>query len=160
MIRCCRLFLVCWLLLSSSLSLFSRGAATTPEEVRALALRHQEVLRETGRVEFGEGVLPKLAFAFCDSPHIHPEEYAAALDSLMTCFYYFKGELREQMGDDALIDAMKRYFDGVCQGSVEYLQGTLLEALAEAARKAEYEPDNAETDECDEDDEDIDDEAR
>ncbi len=35
MIRCCRLFLVCWLLLSSSLSLFSRGAATTPEEVRA-----------------------------------------------------------------------------------------------------------------------------
>ncbi len=54
-----------------------------PQEIRALALRHQEVLRETGRVEFGEGVLPKLAFAFCDSPHISPAHYAAALDSLI-----------------------------------------------------------------------------
>lgn len=114
------------------------GLALQPQEMHALALRHQQVLRATGRVEFGESVLPALAFAFCDSPNIHPANYAATLDSLMECFYYFKGELRETVSDEELVGVMKRYFDGECQGSVEYLQGTLLERLADGVRFAGF----------------------
>ena len=108
--------------------------ALREEEITALAQRRGEVLRDTGRVEFGSGILPKLVFAFCDSPHISPDGFAAAIDELMACFYHFKNETAETVGDDELLAFMKEHFDGDCQGSVEYLAGTLLENLARGTR--------------------------
>lgn len=112
----------------------------SPKEMHMLARRHVQVLQHTGRVEFGEGILPKLAFAFCDSPYILPAEYAATLAELMECFYHFKNETGDAVGDDALLDYMKRGFDGAAHGSVEYLRDTLLEQLAETVRFAGFAP--------------------
>lgn len=110
------------------------GLALTGPEMLGLARRHAETLQNTNRVEFGEGILPRLAFLFCDSPHIAPAAFAATLEALMECFYHFKNETMEAMSDEELLAYMKTHFDGDCQGSVEYLAGTLLEELAAELR--------------------------
>lgn len=110
------------------------GLTLRPEEITALARRRAEVLQSTGRVEFGEGILPKLMFIFCDSPSIPPGEFAATLDALQECFYHFKNETGEKLSDDELLELMKAGFDGECQGSVEQLAGTVLERYADALR--------------------------
>jgi hypothetical protein len=46
---------------------------------------------------------------------------------LQECFYYFKNESLEELSDDELIHMMKKYFDDVCQGSIEFLKTTMLE---------------------------------
>lgn len=110
------------------------GLTLRAEEMRALALRHTRVLQNTGRIEFGESILPKLVFAFCDSPYIPPADFASVIEELMECFYHFKNETMEQMGDDQLLDYMKKHFDGEAHGSIDYLCGTVLERLAEQLR--------------------------
>lgn len=102
---------------------------------RLALVRHwQETLQATGRIEFGPGVLPALADAFCDSPHIRPEEYADTLAALAESFYHFKNEAGEKLGDEELLQYMKEQFDGPCQGSMEHLNNTVLEKFAREAR--------------------------
>ncbi len=98
------------------------GLTLTEPEIRALSEARQEALRYEGRVEIGEGVLPKLAFAFCDSPHIAPEAYASTLRELMELFYAFQNDAEDAFSDDELIEAMRRVFDGRAQGSLRYLE--------------------------------------
>lgn len=105
-----------------------------PEEVAFLAKRRVEVLRGTARVEFGEGILPRLVAAFRNSPYIAPADFAGTVNELLECFYHFKNEGMEALPDDELLAFMEEQFDGPCRGSVEYLQGTLLENLARRAR--------------------------
>lgn len=52
--------------------------------------RRIEILKETGRIEFREGIIDKLIKEFCDSP-------------------------------DELIEFIKKSFDGIAQGDLEYL---------------------------------------
>ena len=87
-------------------------------------------LRKTGRIELGDGVAPKLAAAFCDSPYVTKENYEETLHELIELFYGFKNETYDVVGDDALIGYMKRAFDGECHGSLELLSGSVLPALA------------------------------
>lgn len=87
-------------------------------------------LRKTGRIELGDGVAPKLAAAFCDSPYVTKENYEETLHELIELFYGFKNETYDVVGDDALIGYMKRAFDGECRGSLELLSGSVLPALA------------------------------
>ncbi|MDD3920131.1 MAG: DUF6323 family protein [Eubacteriales bacterium] len=110
------------------------GLSLTLPQMQQLAQRRFAALEETGRVEFAEGILPKLALAFCDSPYLMQEEYADTLAALQDLFYYFKGEAHEQVTDDELIAAMKEAFDGRAQGSLEYLGGTSLEQLCHNIR--------------------------
>lgn len=110
------------------------GIRLSGEEMTELAVRHAGALRDTGRIEFGEGIWKKLALAFCDSPFITPREYARVLGELMEMFYEFKGDSLEQVGDDEMIAFMKEAFDSRCQGSLEYLRGTLLEGWGRRLR--------------------------
>lgn len=110
------------------------GMFLTEKEAAALALRQQELLREGGRIEFGEGIMGKLAFTFCDSPHIPPGEWAQVLGELTACFYEAKNET--ELPDDEVLGFMKAYFDGDCGGSAERLVGKL-EAWAQSLRLGE-----------------------
>lgn len=110
------------------------GLALTETQMQELLECRFQALRDTGRVEFGEGILKKLAFAFCDSPYIHKGNYAEALTELQDSFYYFKNESMDRIPDDDLIAYMKLVFDGRAQGSIEYLAGTSLEELCRYAR--------------------------
>ena len=104
------------------------------DEVKALVERRFDALKNTGRIEFSEGILTKIIEAFCDSPYIMQQNYEDTLLELQDAFYFFKSEAMDQISDDELIEFMKRHFDGKCQGSLEYLSGTTLEELCRNTR--------------------------
>ena len=103
----------------------SIGLAHMGDAVFELLVRRQaEALRDTGRVDFGGGVLKKLAEAFCDSPYIQPCDWADTLAQLTELFYALKNETRDQLGDDTLIAAMAARFNGDAGGSLDALAET------------------------------------
>lgn len=110
------------------------GLSLTEEETGLLLENRHNALKEQRRVEFGEGILPKLIETFCDSQYISQEEYVSILSELQEVFYLFKNESQDQLTDDELLNFMREQFEGVCFGSVEYLSGTCLERFARAVR--------------------------
>ena len=110
------------------------GVSLSDEAIERLINNRFEALKNTGRIEFDEGILKKLIETFCDSPYIMQNNYEETLEELQDIFYFFKGEAMEQISDDELIEFMKRDFDGKCQGSIEYLSGTSLEELCRGTR--------------------------
>ncbi len=110
------------------------GLTLTDEEAALLIRERKDALKEQERVEFGEGILPKLIFAFCDSPYIYQDNYVDTLGRLQDMFYLYKNESLDQTTDDELIEFMKGQFDGPCQGSLDHLEDTGLEAFARGVR--------------------------
>ena len=94
------------------------GLTLSNEDINELIENRFKSLKDTGRIEFSEGVLKKIIEAFCDSPYIMQNNYEETLEELQDIFYFFKGEAMEQISDDELIEFMKRDFDGKCQGSI------------------------------------------
>ena len=103
------------------------GLTLTDEDIDELIKNRFKSLKDNGRIEFSKGILKKLVEAFCDSPYIMQDNYKDTIIELQECFYFFKNEAMDQISDDELIEFMKKYFDGQCQGSLEYLSGTNLE---------------------------------
>ena len=98
---------------------------TISAEQAAMLVQHQRAaLRDVGRVDFGGGVLKKLAAAFCGSPYIQANNWADTLAQLTELFYALKNETRDQLGDDALIAAMAARFNGDAGGSLDALAAT------------------------------------
>ncbi|MBU5331512.1 DUF6323 family protein [Anaerocolumna aminovalerica] len=110
------------------------GVRLTEQDALQLLKSRISNLREQERIEFGEGILPKLIVAFCDSPYIYQDNYVPALEALQEIFYEYKNETLDELTDDELIEFMKEHFDGDCQGSIEYLEDTCLEKLARKIR--------------------------
>ena len=98
------------------------GLSLTPTQMLALAERRIEALKATDRVEFGEGVLKKLIFAFRDSPYLSRQNYEETLTELQDIFYQFKIETHDRLSDDELIEKMKAAFDGRAQGTLELIE--------------------------------------
>lgn len=110
------------------------GLALSDADINELVENRFKALKDTGRIEFSEGILKKLVEAFCDSPYIMQQNYKETLMEIQECFYFFKNEAMDQIADDELIEFMKIHFDGKCQGSLEYLSGTNLEELCRNTR--------------------------
>lgn len=110
------------------------GLTLGPAQATALVEAKEAALRHWGRVEFGPGILGKLAVAFCDSPYMTQACYAATLEELTTLFYELKAETLESWTDDELIQSMCAAFNGPCHGSLELLANRDMERLARAAR--------------------------
>ena len=110
------------------------GLKLSEEDGSLLLTERKNILKKQERVEFGEGILPKLIFAFCDSPYIYQDNYTDTLGRLQEIFYMYKNETLDEITDDELIEFMKEQFDGPCQGSVDYLEDTSLEVYARNSR--------------------------
>lgn len=110
------------------------GLVLSQSDAQELALTRSEALSSHGRIEFGGGIINKLILAFCDSPYLMQNNYAATLNELIDTFYYFKNESLDSLSDDALIALMKEYFDNNCRGSIELLQDRELEKIARNIR--------------------------
>lgn len=102
------------------------GLALSDNQISNLLERRKETLKEAGRIEFREGIIDKLIKEFCDSPYINQENYAETLYELVEIFYEYKNETMDLISDDELIGFMKKSFDGICQGDLEYLSGTVM----------------------------------
>lgn len=110
------------------------GLVLSEEEANFLVQERSSSLRQEQRVEFGEGILPKLIFQFCDSSYLSQDNYVESIVRLQEIFYLYKNESLDDLSDDELLDYMKEKFDGVCQGDFEYLEGTVLEEFARNVR--------------------------
>ena len=111
------------------------GLTLSKEEALVLINDRKESLKEQQRVEFGESILPKLIFTFCDSPYIYQENYVESIGKLQEIFYLFKNESLDELTDDELLDYMKGSFEKECQGSLEHLEDTVLERFARNIRR-------------------------
>jgi len=114
------------------------GVRLSEQEAQLLLVARRNSLKEQERIEFGEGILPKLIFAFCDSPYIYQDNYADTLEALQNIFYLYKNESLDELTDDELLEYMKKHFDGECQGSLEHLEDTCLERFAREIRKMSH----------------------
>ncbi len=114
------------------------GVRLTEEEAKVLLLARKDSLKEQERIEFGDGILPKIIFAFCDSPFIYQDNYVATLEALQNIFYLYKNESLDELTDDELLEYMKYHFDGECQGSLDYLEDTSLERFARKVRSRSH----------------------
>lgn len=110
------------------------GLTLNEKEIDELVQCRLDALKNSGRIEFGGGILPKLIFAFCDSPYIDQSNYEEILADLQEAFYYYKSDALDALTDDELIEFMVSVFNGRAQGSTEYLLGTSLNALCRYAR--------------------------
>ena len=110
------------------------GLTLTEDDITEMVQLRGEALRNTGRVEFGGGILPKLIRAFCKSPYVDSFNYAQTLGELQDAFYYFKNESGDIFSDDELIEFMERVFNGRAEGSAELLCTISLEDLCRWAR--------------------------
>ena len=101
------------------------GLSLSPRQIQTLLECRSNALKDTGRVEFGQGVLKKLIYAFCDSPYLTQSNYEEALATLQDMFYCFKNESMDTISDDELIEAMKYVFKGRAHGSLECISASL-----------------------------------
>jgi len=111
------------------------GVSLSQKDALLLLDARKNSLKEQERIEFGGGILPKLIFAFCDSPFIYQDNYVDTLEALQNIFYLYKNESLDELTDDELIEYMKKHFDNDCQGSLEYLEDTCLEDFARSIRE-------------------------
>lgn len=107
------------------------GLLLSENQISNLLERRKETLKETGRIEFRVGIIDKIIKEFCDSPFINQDNYAETLYELIDIFYEYKNETMDLIADDELIEFMKKSFDGVAQGDLEYLSGTVMYRMRE-----------------------------
>lgn len=110
------------------------GLTLSNEDVQLLFSERKYALKEQERVEFGEGILPKLIYAFCDSAFLDQNNYAEYLCRLQEMFYLFKEESLDLLTDDELITFMREQFEETCFGDLAYLEDTCLKNFSEAIR--------------------------
>ncbi|MGN0167360.1 MAG: DUF6323 family protein [Acetatifactor sp.] len=110
------------------------GLTLTEEDAKLLLEDRKNSLAEKQRIEFGEGILPKLIEAFCDSPYIYQENYVDTIGRLQDIFYEYKNESMDALTDEELLEKMQEAFNGECQGSADYLEETILQELAQSIR--------------------------
>ncbi len=103
------------------------GLTLSHEGAQALCQGREAALVDTGRMELGPGVLPKIVRALLDSPYLVQRNYEETLYAFQNLFYTVKGELFENYSDDALIQIMVTAFNGQCGGDLAALSGYLEE---------------------------------
>lgn len=94
----------------------------------------KDTLQKQKRVEFGEGIVPKIIYEFCDSNYIDQNNYADTIIRLQEIFYLYKNEMQDEITDDELLHLMKEQFELICFGDLDYLEGTCLANFAQAIR--------------------------
>lgn len=114
------------------------GVVLSMEEGKELMECRKEALKTQERLELGEGILAKLIYEFCDSPYLYQDNYAESLGELQRIFYLYKNESLDELSDDELIHFMKQKFDGECEGSLGYLEDTVLDEFCRSIREMEH----------------------
>ena len=106
------------------------GLTLTEEQIHNIVEKRVDALRYTERLEFGDWIIDKIIKEFADSPYIQKDNYAEIIYELIDIFYSYKNETGDLVSDDELLSFMKEHFDGICQGSLDYLAGTVLDRMA------------------------------
>lgn len=110
------------------------GLSLSEEEAKLIVEARTHALGQERRVEFGEGIAPRIIYEFCDSDFISQDDYALTIIRLQDIFYLYKNETQDELTDEELLHFMKEQFETVCFGDLDYLEGTCLDIFAQAIR--------------------------
>lgn len=110
------------------------GLELSEQDAKLILQERNRTLREQRRVEFGEGVLSRIIYEFCDSAYIDQDNYVETIIRLQEIFYLYKNEMLDEITDDELLHFMKEQFESICFGDLEYLESTCLNNFAQAVR--------------------------
>lgn len=110
------------------------GLKLSKEDVKEIADTRSRVLKKCGRIEFNGEIVTKIIKSFADSSYIYQNNYSDTINELIEIFYNYKNETLDYLSDDELIDIMKSFFDGYCEGSLELLEGEILYRIADNVR--------------------------
>ena len=110
------------------------GLTLTEQDAQVILEERQRALKEERRVEFGEGIVPKIMEEFCDSSFIDQNNYVETLIRLQEIFYLYKNEMQDELTDEELLHFMREQFENTCFGDLEYLEGTCLNIFSQAIR--------------------------
>ena len=110
------------------------GLLLTEQDAKLLLKERRNSLKKQRRIEFGEGIVAKIIYEFCDSPYICQDNYVETITGLQDIFYQYKNEMQDEITDDELLHLMKEQFEKICFGDLDYLEGTCLNNFAEAIR--------------------------
>lgn len=110
------------------------GLALTRQEARLILEERRNALAEQKRIEFGQGIVAKIIYEFCDSDFIDQSNYVNTIIRLQSIFYLYKNEMQDEITDDELLHLMKEQFEQICFGDLDYLEGTCLAHFSQAIR--------------------------
>lgn len=110
------------------------GLTLSQQDAQLILENRKMALREQKRIEFGEGITPKLIHEFCDSGYIDQSNYVDTIIRLQEIFYLYKNEMNDGITDDELIHLMKEQYEMLCFGDLDYLESTCLSDFAQAVR--------------------------
>ena len=110
------------------------GLALTRQDAELIVQERKNSLKEQRRIEFGEGIVTKIIYEFCDSDFIDQNNYVDTIIRLQEIFYLFKNEMQDEITDDELLHIMKEQFEQLCFGDLDYQEGTCLANFAQAIR--------------------------
>ena len=110
------------------------GLTLSEQDAQLILDNRKAALRTQQRIEFGEGIVPKIIREFCDSPYIDQNTYVETIMRLQEIFYLYKNEMNDEITDDELLHLMRKQYDELCFGDLEYLESTCLAAFAQAVR--------------------------
>lgn len=110
------------------------GLYLTEEDAGRILKERTNTLRAKQRVEFGESIVPRIIYEFCDSAYISQDDYVETLIRLQEIFFLYKNETEDRMTDDELLHLMKEQFELICFGDLDYLEQTCLLHFAQAVR--------------------------
>ena len=92
------------------------GLMLSEQDAKLLLKERGRALKKEKRVEFGEGILPKMIYEFCDCPYLNQEHYVETLVRLQDIFYLYKNEMLDEITDDELLNFMREQYETVCLG--------------------------------------------
>ncbi len=100
----------------------------TPKEAYELAAAEASAYNDSGRVFFGESVLPIMISSFSQSSYL-PKEQANFFAELAEIFAYMKNETHDNLSDRAVIAKMYALWEQKSGGSLEMLRSLIEEEL-------------------------------
>lgn len=110
------------------------GLVLSRQEALMIAEEEKNILKEQKRIEMGEGIAARIIYEFCDSAYIDQSSYVETVIRLQEIFYLYKNEMQDEISDEELLHLMKEFFENICFGDLDYLEGTCLSDFARAVR--------------------------
>lgn len=98
------------------------GLSLSERQAFALAQTRTTSLKETKRIEFGDGMVDQLIRAVCDSPYLTQDIYEGILHEWIQLFYNLKNDTWEKISDHDLIEyLLSNVINGAVGKAVRFL---------------------------------------
>ena len=79
------------------------GLSISEQDAEMILQERKNALQEQKRIEFGEGIVQKIIYEFCDSDYIDQNNYVNTIIRLQEIFYLYKNEMNDEITDDELL---------------------------------------------------------